>query len=842
MKPLLIDVGSFAIKVGFGGEFTPRLDIPLVFGKVRDDLGFMVRRRIFKELGIMKTTQEYFLGAEALFLRNFLELTWISDGKAITDEFFFKKLFENALDSLKIKFTNQPILISQPFYTDIVEYIGQLLFSSYNAYEIIPAFQPLLNYLAGGLQTGIVVDLGHQITQITPMINGTIITDGVRVLNIGGKVVTDVLLELLMEKNAFDHLKESAMLSKWAIADTVKELYCYVSRDPEEELGGSREKSVEITFPLLGGEAIQVGVERFLASEMLFMHQKADTLPIHEVIYEIVSKYDPPYQQALLGNILLTGGTSLLPGLSERLYEELTRKFLDANYKIKIHAFAQFGNPRYSSFFGAAKFTASEEIDSALKISRMDYEYKGKIQISTSFMEKFPAIFEQCAEIKLKPIIISVKNFPHSPLLQRIYNAVNSQRETSLMALSAVLRRSPVELYEALDTLLSYNILDGEFEGYNFINSQYKEEVEQTPPVEAEVPEQKPQIPPSQVEEESYTPSFQRLDAQMPDQLQPQQLRPRPKAEEYIPTFKQLDTQIPDQLPSQKPRPQRGSEEYVPTFEQLDELMPDQLEIKKPVHHDVKEEPEEAPEKQYEFTFQKIDEKMKEEWEKDETVVTGEVKSARDKLKAMLATGPSYLKAEEEKKKEWEESGLVLTPKPVEPKGFFDQIAIPAEPSEESLTFTKVEKEKAAEWAEDETIITEKVESARDKLKAMLATGPSYVKAEDEKKKEWEESGLISMPKRPMPKGFFQQPTLPSQDDNIPTFLKIKDQEIPQPKKVMIADLLQPKTELIRPGVQQKSSIPTFLEGSDLTEEQLQQLRLFEEEERKKKEKEEKLL
>ena len=65
---------------------------------------------------------------------------------------------------------------------------------------------------------------------------------------------------------------------------------------------------------------------------------------------------------------------------------------------------------------------------------------------------------------------------------------------------------------------------------------------------------------------------------------------------------------------------------------------------------------------------------------------------------------------------------------------------------------------------------------------------------------------------------------------------------MPKPRKTMMADLLKPRTEVTRPAVRADSKLPTYLQGKDLTEEQLRQLRAAEEEDRRRKDKEEKLL
>jgi len=391
LKPIIIDIGSYALKIGFGGEYAPRFDLPLVMGQIKDNIDFITKKRIFHELNIKNLKQEYFLGQEALYLRNYLDLKWLYDGRSILDEFFFEKVFELASDLLK---ANQTILISQPFYSNVVNQFGEKLFSAYNAYEVIPAVQPLLNFIASGTNTGLMVDIGHFLTQITPVVNGVILGDGARVVDIGGKDITDLLEQLLIERNAFAGVKQSSMLSPESLSETIKELYCYVSRDPAEELDNPRRRGSDIKFPLLYDETIQIQEERFLAPEVLFTPHTKNVDPLDKLIADIVINYDADIQQVLLGNILITGGTSLLPGLAERIYEELVRKFIDFDYKINVVPFARFGSPRYSTFFGAAKLTTTD-VYKSFKISRVDYEMSGAINLPVTFLEEFFTIFQK---------------------------------------------------------------------------------------------------------------------------------------------------------------------------------------------------------------------------------------------------------------------------------------------------------------------------------------------------------------------------------------------------------------------------------------------------------------
>jgi cell division ATPase FtsA len=694
------------------------------------------------------------------------------------------------------------------------------LFSAYNAYEIIPTFQPLLNCLAAGLNTGMVVDIGHFLTQITPVINGVIVTDGVRVVDFGGKDITDLLQNLLTEGDAFKGLQESAILSPAALSETVKELFCYVSRNPADELNNPAKKDVNL--PLLSGESIQIGVERFLAPETLFTPQKQDVKPLDVLVQEVLSSFDVPVQQILLGNILLTGGTSLIPGLMERLYEELVRKFID--YKINIIPFAKFGSPRYSTFFGASKLTANE-IYGSLKISKVDYEYAGKFTTPVTFMENFGTFFDQAAKVPLKSIIISVKNFYNSRLYQQLYNIINSQRETSLEELGNRLQRSPFELYNILEALQSYKIITGELQGLKFINSQVKEEKEEGHMEKAlPKPEQASQVEPAR-KEEPYMPSFQ-LYSTGGAAVEPSKDQTTKPEEPYVPSFERYQTGGTSVEPP-KDQPIKPEEPYVPSFERY---QTGGTSVEPPKDQPTKPEKPYAPSfelyegtaptgpqlsapkarvtQETDYTYEKIDKEMAEEWAKDDSIITEDKVIPRFEPSIPKDESGSFTRVDKEMEEEWKKTGRVAEVQQRKPKGFFE------EPTK------------------------------KEELLWEVSAAPSFVKADKEMEEEWKAEGKVFVPKKITPKGFFEQPAAQKDEELLtaPTFLQIKEQEIPQPRKVMIADLLKPKIERVTPTPVSDTKLPTFLQGQELDEDQLQQLKEFEEKEQKRKEKEEKLL
>lgn len=55
-----------------------------------------------------------------------------------------------------------------------------------------------------GKGSGIIIDIGEDITQITPIIEGYILKGGTRKLDIGGRNISDCLFQLLQKKHTID--------------------------------------------------------------------------------------------------------------------------------------------------------------------------------------------------------------------------------------------------------------------------------------------------------------------------------------------------------------------------------------------------------------------------------------------------------------------------------------------------------------------------------------------------------------------------------------------------------------------------------------------------------------
>ncbi len=110
-------------------------------------------------------------------------------------------------------------------------------------------------------------------------------------------------------------------------AGYMKEKMCAVAIDYEHVLSGSDPLSEEDrSYELPDGKIVQIDhICRYNASEILFQPKLAgiDQYGIAELAFDSVEKCDEDLKHDLYNNIVVTGGTTLMPGFKERLERDI---------------------------------------------------------------------------------------------------------------------------------------------------------------------------------------------------------------------------------------------------------------------------------------------------------------------------------------------------------------------------------------------------------------------------------------------------------------------------------------------------------------------------------------
>uniref|UniRef100_A0AC35U7F9 PH domain-containing protein n=1 Tax=Rhabditophanes sp. KR3021 TaxID=114890 RepID=A0AC35U7F9_9BILA len=229
--------------------------------------------------------------------------------------------------------------------------------------------QPSLILYSYDVTTGVVVDIGERLN-IVPVIDGYIVDNAVVNLPYGALQICESLRNKLHETNkgfySFQGPVENLILRH------VMEQTCYIAQDYDEEVKktGDNESAYEVQVSLDSFNPTPdmhtnfvVNSSRFVATEGLFKPKKwgIEGKGLHQLINDVVQLSPIDSRRTLFKNIYLSGGTSLLPELAERLENEIT-KLVPPTIHVQVHM-----SPwRYhAAYLGAQVLASSCQFDSS---------------------------------------------------------------------------------------------------------------------------------------------------------------------------------------------------------------------------------------------------------------------------------------------------------------------------------------------------------------------------------------------------------------------------------------------------------------------------------------------
>jgi len=331
-KPaIVVDNGSGMMKAGCSGEDAPKVTFSSVVGYPKG------------KSALVGTEKDFYVGEEAQQKRGILLLKYPLDHGIVNNwddmEKVWRHTFDNELrmvvgeenpddeDCCGVLLTEAPMNPKENR-----EKMTQIMFETFNVRRFYVAIQAVLSLYASGRTTGVVVDCGDGVSHTVPIYEGYSMPHAIQRINLAGRDLTEWMCKILMDSKIT--LTTSA---EKETAKKMKEELCYVAEDYDAEMADFQDKTKKFEMP--DGTSVEVHAQQIRCPELMFKPAlDGREMPgLHQLTDKTVKDCDLDVRKDLLGNVVMSGGTTMFPNMPERLQNEIQTLVAEAT-KVKVIA------------------------------------------------------------------------------------------------------------------------------------------------------------------------------------------------------------------------------------------------------------------------------------------------------------------------------------------------------------------------------------------------------------------------------------------------------------------------------------------------------------------------
>lgn len=364
LKPLILDIGSSLTRFGWAGNDFPDIVAPSVYVEITDYIFTSNVVEGLEDLFVNKeNVEEYLFGIDALKYQNILNVREFKKEKNFNN---FLKFFQYYYKQFNISPENQfkqPIIVLTPFFTTELEKVKlqDFFFNQLNFPKLLFLSESQAIISALQKENGVIINIGESNSYISAIFHGFTNIMAQDVFPIAGKDLTNYFLNMILTGVGSE---KKLYLDKW-FAKEVKEKVslCVLNSDGENKRIKEGLRSYNQIVKLPDGTSLNVNSERFMLSEPLFNPRiiHVDYIGLPEAVAKMIKVWNRENWEELLPNIILSGGSCLIPGLKDRLKSELTNHFSD-KLKDKINVITVSGLENMSWIGASVLYTKNQLI------------------------------------------------------------------------------------------------------------------------------------------------------------------------------------------------------------------------------------------------------------------------------------------------------------------------------------------------------------------------------------------------------------------------------------------------------------------------------------------------